>query len=442
VFYGLGYSLLKDMPEWEAYLGLYTLLHALVHGLVGLVIYQQKGVDKPIFYLVLGMFLVFVTLAIPVQLDGNWVTLLWLAEAALLFWIGRTKQVPIYEKIAYVVILLAFISILQDWNEAYYDQYLTEEITRFPSLLNVTFLSSLLFCGVLGYLNYLHYNKKYPVAFVNDKTAATTVSVGLSGMLLVVLYFSFAHEISYYWEGLFQNSATEKSPGVYGKEYNYNFLTLKTLWGMFYFVGYITLLLLVNNRKIKSKILGILSLCLGALGLVFFLTVGLYELSELRDSYMAEGSTGGWFYLGIRYLAYAFVAALLIVAYRHLKQYYKKEQYTIPFELILGVAILWTASSELLHWLDLSGAQDSYKLALTIFWGVYALGLSAFGIWKGKKHLRIAAIVLFGITLIKLFLYDLVDLSTLSKTVVFVSLGILLLLISFLYNKFKGMMEE
>ena len=189
VFYGLGYSLLKDMPEWEAYLGLYTLLHAIVHGVVGLVIYQQKGVDKPIFYLVSGMFLVFVTLAIPVQLDGNWVSLLWLGEAALLFWIGRTKQVAIYEKIGYVVFLLAFISLLQDWNQAYYDQYLIEEITRFPSLLNVTFLSSLIFCGVLAGINYLHYNKKYRAAFEEDKNAASAVSIGLSGLLVACALF-------------------------------------------------------------------------------------------------------------------------------------------------------------------------------------------------------------------------------------------------------------
>jgi hypothetical protein len=437
VFYGLGYSLLKDMPEWESVLGMYTLLHAVAHGVVGYVIYRQKGVNAPIFYLVAGMFLVFVTLAIPVQLDGNWVTLLWLGEAALLFWIGRTKQVSIYEKIAYAVLLLAFISLLQDWNQAYFDQYLLEEVTRFPSLLNITFLSSLLFCGVLGYLNYLHHNKKYPVAFANDKTAATAVSVGLSGMLLIVLYFAFADEISYYWECLFQESATEVSTGSYGKEYNYDLLTFKTLWGMLYFLGYTTLLMAVNEYKIKSRVLGIIGLCLAGIGLSFFLTVGLYELSELRESYLYEAAVG-WGYLGLRYLAYIFVATMLVVTFRHLKQHYQKEQYGLLFELILATAVLWAASSELLHWLDLYGAQDSYKLWLTIFWGVYALGLSGFGIWKGKKHLRVAAIVLFGITLLKLFLYDLADLSTLSKTVVFVSLGILLLLISFLYNKFKS----
>jgi uncharacterized membrane protein len=44
---------------------------------------------------------------------------------------------------------------------------------------------------------------------------------------------------------------------------------------------------------------------------------------------------------------------------------------------------------------------------------------------------------LFGITLIKLFFYDIAQLDTIFKTVIFISLGLLLLVISFLYNKYK-----
>jgi len=446
VFYGLGYSLL-DVPDWESYLGLYTLFHALVHGVAGVVIYRQKGIDKSIFYLASGMVLVFVTLAIPVQLDGSWVSLLWLGEAAVLFWIGRTKQLVIYEKIAYPVFVLAFVSLLQDWNEAYYGTlYFEEDSARFPSLLNVTFLSSLIFCGVLGYLNYLHSNKKYTAPFADNDTAKTAVSVGLSGILLLVLYFTFYLEIDYYWEGLFLASATDNTTAAYGMTFNYDLRTFKSLWGLFYFLLYTTLLMAVNDAKIKNRLLGILGLGLAALGLLSFLTIGLYDLSELRESYLSEDLTAGslseWSVLGLRYLAYAFVVAMMIVAFRHLRKTYQKMQYAIPFDLVLSLSILWVASSELLHWLDIGEAQDSYKLALTIFWGVYALGLSAIGIWKGKKHLRVAAIVLFGITLLKLFFYDLADLSTLSKTAVFVSLGILMLLISFLYNKFRSKISE
>ena len=53
-------------------------------------------------------------------------------------------------------------------------------------------------------------------------------------------------------------------------------------------------------------------------------------------------------------------------------------------------------------------------------------------------HLRIMAITLFSITLIKLFVYDTEQLGTIGKTVVFVSVGILLLIVSFLYNQYKS----
>ena len=92
--------------------------------------------------------------------------------------------------------------------------------------------------------------------------------------------------------------------------------------------------------------------------------------------------------------------------------------------------------------MDLSGSEQSYKLGLSILWGLYALLLIALGIWKNKKYLRIGAIILFSFALIKLFFYDISSLNTISKTIVFVSLGILLLIISFLYNKYKHIIAD
>ena len=107
------------------------------------------------------------------------------------------------------------------------------------------------------------------------------------------------------------------------------------------------------------------------------------------------------------------------------------------FDLFVSLTILWILSSELLEWLDLGGFSSNYKLGLSILWGSYSLLLIVIGIWKKLKYLRIAAIMLFGITLAKLALYDISDMDTLSKTIVFILLGILLLVISFLYNKYR-----
>jgi uncharacterized membrane protein len=92
----------------------------------------------------------------------------------------------------------------------------------------------------------------------------------------------------------------------------------------------------------------------------------------------------------------------------------------------------------LITWLKINAYPEFDKLGLSIFWGIYSLLLIGLGIFKQKKHIRIAAIVLFGITLLKLFFYDLSHLTSIAKTIVFIALGILLLIISFLYNKYKN----
>lgn len=113
IFYGIGYTLLDGFETGKQYLGLFTLGNAIIHFIVSALIYRRKLADRNLFYLIAGLVLVFITIAIPVQLNGNWVTLLWAGEAALLFWIGRTKNIPIYEKISYPLMILATVSIFK-----------------------------------------------------------------------------------------------------------------------------------------------------------------------------------------------------------------------------------------------------------------------------------------------------------------------------------------
>lgn len=103
---------------------------------------------------------------------------------------------------------------------------------------------------------------------------------------------------------------------------------------------------------------------------------------------------------------------------------------------MIATVILWFCSSELIQWLHLAGYESTYKLGLSILWGLYALLLIYIGIFKNKTHFRHMAFSLIGITLLKLFIYDLSRLSTISKTIIFIVLGLILLLVSYLYNKY------
>src|SRR5690606_31875011 len=176
------------------------------------------------------------------------------------------------------------------------------------------------------------------------------------------------------------------------------------------------------------------------------LVQGLYVLSELRESYLEQ--TLSQFYerdavhIGIRYVSFAFVALALFACYKYIREDFIKRDFTIGFDFLLYISVLWIASSELITWMDIAESTQSYKLGLSILWGIYALLLIALGIWKKKKHLRIGAMSLFGVTLLKLFFYDISHLDTIAKTVVFVSLGILLLIISFLYNKYRHIISD
>ena len=449
IFYGIGYGILDGHEIGAQLLGVFTLFNAAIHFIVSVMIYRQKLADKNLLYLIAGLVLVFITITIPVQLNGSWVTLLWVFEAALLFWIGRTKNNAIYEKISYSLMLLAFLSILQDWGTAYNSYSFEASTVEITPFFNIYFLSSMLFIGAFSFINILYHSKNYtsPIAIKEELKKLT--SFAIPAMLLIVLYVAFRMEIANYWDQLYSNSAIAISSGedYYQQIYNnYDLQKFKTIWLLNYSLLFVAFLSFVNFKKFKSRQLGLVNLGLNAIVMLLFLIQGLYVLSELRESFLTQELAQYYklnnFNIGIRYVSFAFVATLLIATYKYIRQAFMNVDYKIYFDYLLYTSILWITSSELINWLDIAGSSESYKLGLTILWGVYALLLISLGIWKKKKHLRIGAIALFSITLIKLFFYDILDLNTLSKTIVFVSLGILLLIISFLYNKFKRLISD
>ena len=449
IFYGLGYYTLSDNKIGEQLLGLFTLGNAIVHFIVGAIIYRQKLADQSLFYFVLSLVLVFITIAIPVQLDGNWVTLLWAGEAALLFWIGRTKQIAVYEKLSYPLIALAFFSMIQNWDSAYHSYYPENPATRITPFFNTNLLTSMLFIAALGLINSLNQNKNYPSTLASRHSISTPISYALSAVLLFALYCAFFIEISNYWNQLYLDSTIviNSESQEYSQYYqNDDLKRFETIWIINYSLLFVSVLSFVNFMKFRSQPLGLINLGLITLATAAFLVLGLYTLDELRESYLQQTSSQyyqrGVFNIGIRYVSFAFVALVLVAFYKYVRQDFMQPNFKIAFDFVLHTSILWIASSELIYWMDIAQSIQSDKLGLTILWGVYSLFLIAFGIWKKNKPLRIGAIALFCITLIKLFFYDISHLDTISKTIVFVSLGVLLLIISFLYNKYKHIISD
>lgn len=449
LFFGIGYSILKSDTNWEELLGLFTVFNALIHFVVGWVIEQRKMADKNLSYFITGLALTFLTIAIPVQLEGNWVTLLWAGEMVLLFWIGRHHQAPVYEMLSYPLMLLTFLSLMHCWAEGYYFFNMGElDLAKSP-IFNSTFLTSFLVVVALGGIYYLHQKKQLPSAIPHKKELLNLIAVVLPLLLLFTIYFAVRNEIAFYWNQLHVDCVV-KATGKWSNHFNNRLISnleiFKTLWIINYSLLFFTLLSFLNLLKLRSRKLGELNLVMNLITILIFLAVGLHELSVVRENLVSPSDTDVWqpslINRWIRYLSIGALSAIFYGSYRYIRSDLMVVKLTEAFDLILVASILWVSSSELMHWMAISGSAERNKLGLSILWGLFSLLLIVFGIWKKKKHLRIGAIALFGATLLKLFFYDLKDLDTVSKTILFVSLGILLLTISFIYNKYKNIITD
>lgn len=445
LFFGIGYDVLDLHPKGEDYLGLFTLCNALLHFGMSLFVFKKGKGDKSILYMVAGLMLVFATITIPVQLDGNWVTLIWSVQAALFFWIGRRKSISIYENISYPLMVLAFFSLIHDWLNTYAlgigDQH---------PFWNMTFFTSLCFASTMGFILYTR-NKTQDNDAVPSKNVFLLLLRFLApALLLLSLFWGIHLEIDLLFEQLYQGSEIRRfvdqdqyESTFYNKDYRFFGVICKVLHAMIF----VSLLSWVNLKRIQNQILGGVNLVLNLMVTFIYLMVGLFVLSELRENYLGQANSAyfehGFMNLGIRYLSYLVLVGLIFSIYAHLRSAFMRmsSRFTPIFVCFVFGVILWVMASELLHILDLSGVENAYKFSISILFGAYGLLMIGIGIWKSKQYLRIAGMVLFAITLIKLIFYDLGELSTLAKTAVFLCLGASLLLSSFLYNKYQSKID-
>ena len=431
VFYSIGFNTLNN-PDSSHLLGTFTLANGITHLIVCIVFYRQKLADKNLFYLTLGLMLVFITIAIPVQISGSWITLLWAGEAAILFWIGRQKSVPFYERLSYLLMVLAFFGLLSHWSASYFGYNTFNKNELSSPLFNIDFLTSILFIAVFTFINFINLKTNTNNGSHTFKLFKTIIPA----ILIISVYFTFRIEISKYFNQMlaYNNHNNAITENTIIRHYS-------TIWTLNYSVIFTSLLGIINIQKIKSQQLTYISSGLIMLAVIVFLFQGLYRISELRSDMLNQNLALNKYFF-VRYISILFIVLPLYTIYIYLKKGFLSARYQNVYQLVVHVVILWVASSELISWLDIANSKSTYKLGLSILWGIYSLILIIIGIIRKNQFLRFAAIGLFAITLLKLFLYDISHLNTISKTVVFVSLGVLLLIISFLYNKYKHIINE
>jgi uncharacterized membrane protein len=75
------------------------------------------------------------------------------------------------------------------------------------------------------------------------------------------------------------------------------------------------------------------------------------------------------------------------------------------------------------------------QVGLSVLWTLYAAGTLAWGFVRSRPAVRYAALALFGLVVLKVFLVDLAAVHTAYRIVSFLILGLALLGVSVLYQK-------
>jgi uncharacterized membrane protein len=110
---------------------------------LGLAASFQKRFPKQdttfIHLLHVAMAITFITIAIPLKLEGQWITISWLVESAVLLWIGVKTQNNFLRYLASIALVLGLFRLL------FYDHFQTETL-----LFNLRFFTYLIAIAVLG----------------------------------------------------------------------------------------------------------------------------------------------------------------------------------------------------------------------------------------------------------------------------------------------------
>jgi len=444
IYFAIGATVFQN---WHTeFKGVFTLMLALYNLVFSLVLYRKFGIKKDAIYFLLGLALTFVTLTIPFQFNGNYITLFWACEAVLLLWISQKSKISTFRIGGIIVQILMVFSLLMDWSQNY---IMNSEIVL-QTVLNKMFLTGLLslasFIATYFLLKKETESMQFYFITINPKPYKKVALIAAVVLGYLVGMFEIAYQVTQYYF----NDASNVSVMVM---YHYVF----------------TSILIFFLFKYHSKVNNVMALILSSANIIFFILV-FHRLTynEISDNFYYQYNDKVAFLL--HYIIFACVAYCIYVLFKNRKAEAISAVLESKFMLWIFVfCITFILSNEIMvHALAssvdyvnsvvdannlITGELVSeytksimyedelglikkrvIKIGFPVLWGILSFVFLLIGMKKQIKQLRIIALALLGLTILKLFIFD-INVSGPGRIVAFILLGILILIISFVYQK-------
>ncbi|RYZ54965.1 MAG: DUF2339 domain-containing protein, partial [Sphingobacteriales bacterium] len=417
-FFSVGMYLLHHEGDGR-FQGLFTVLMGTINLMLAYLLFKRKVTDHRLLYLLIGLTITFISLAIPVQLKGHSITLFWSAEFVLLYWLYQKSAIRMFKYSSMIVCFLCIISLLLDWEHASTSgaSSLVLLYTNLTGFFTNIFVAS---CFVLFAWLVSRKEEEHFLLEIGNRQVLRFAWV-VAGVLL---YLTAVFGVNL----LLSGKTSYDVPNIY-----HRLITHIAILALFIY----------QRRKDSPQIFWTHSLLLllsffyylvsdGYIRHLRDLTIsGAYQPLHLLSHYIAIALQGVLFYMMIR---------------RVMRSAIPDRRMTMQFTWAITLALVVFISKELLHLYILSfrAAGTSSELArqfnragLTVVWSLCSFVLIWLGMRFKYKPLRIISLSLFAISLLKLFLIDIRGISEGGKILAFIFLGVVLLIVSFMYQKLK-----
>lgn len=341
--------------------------------------------------LMLGLAVTFASMGIPILFSTANVLMVWAAEAVLLLWLFTKEKNRIYEWASAILLLLTMGAL------AYYrttDTFIhnTGDSLFFNGAFFVTtFVSIAYFVAAV----IMQYNKEFfsdmkrLIAYIPCNAIA--YALGFS-----ILFLAFRDNFHFHLEQPISEYASLLTANI------------MLLGG--------ALILRKRFEISENKLAYEISLYLA--GILFAMTVW--------NDTVPDGLLLRWLMalVTIAYMAYCMRGQLLVTS----------NPRSLHTEYAIVSTLTWLTLTRLLL---ITFNEVNFSTAFSLSLGIAAFILMCIGMRYHSKEIRIVSLAEFGIVIGKLILNDVWAMPALGKIIVFISLGAILLILSFLYQKLK-----
>lgn len=422
LYFGVGLYCLSAMNA-EEYRGLFTIAMGILNFAVSFALFRNKKTDTNILYLLIGVTLSFISLTAPIQLNGNNITLFWASESVLLYWLFQKSKIRIIRITSFIVWGAMLISLIMDWFNVY------GTALSVPVITNKAFITTV-FAALASYLLFILRTK--------EPEAPGTLTIYQPGRNLfriagiLLLFAAGSLEIYYQFNRYYPGS------------------NLHILYILLYSFGFVLVFTFIRS-KIPSLNAGwflktiLMFLCI--LIYLFFLPATFQvQSAALMQQRLLNHFAAHW----VSALLLAIIIYLLISFLRQRYDALQKNINALTWLLCGVIVIFLSAEVHLLvnnlfysNTISLPYLRQVYvKTGLPILWGLCSFGFMWQGMQLKFRTLRIVSLTLFLVILIKLFFFDIRNIPVAGKISAFFCLGVLLLVVSFMYQRLKKIIIE